>query len=48
MTQVQVYRTDISDISAASYWVPEPLDGWYAIAVGGSAPLPFAAPMPRL
>jgi hypothetical protein len=48
LTSVPVYRTDISDIEAASYMVPEPKDGWYAISVGGAVPLPFAAPMPRL
>jgi hypothetical protein len=48
LTTVPVYRTEISDISAASYMVPEPQEGWYAIAVGDSTPLPFSAPMPRL
>ena len=48
LTTVRVYRTEISDISAAMYMVPEPKDNWYAIAVNGAAPLPFASPMPKL
>jgi hypothetical protein len=48
LTSVRVYRTEISDISGAMYMVPEPKASWYAIAVDGAAPLPFAAPMPRL
>lgn len=48
LTSVRVYKTEIGDVSAAMYMVPEPKDGWYAIAVDGAAPLPFAAPMPRL
>lgn len=48
LTQVTVYRTEISDIGAAVYMVPEPKDDWYAIAVDGAVPLPFAAPAPSL
>jgi hypothetical protein len=48
LTSVRVYRTQIGDVSASMYMVPEPKQGWYAIAVDGAAPLPFAAPMPRL
>jgi hypothetical protein len=48
LTSVRVYRTEIGDVSAAMYMVPEPKQGWYAIAVDGAGPLPFAAPMPRL
>jgi hypothetical protein len=48
LTSVRVYRTQIGDISAAMYMVPEPQDNWYAIAVHGAAPLPFAAAMPKL
>jgi hypothetical protein len=48
LTTVPVYRTDISDIPATSYMVPEPKESWYAIAVTGAAPLPFTAPMPTL
>lgn len=49
LTYVRVYRTDVGDLpGAASYMVPPPQSNWYAIAVKGAAPLPFAAPMPRL
>jgi hypothetical protein len=48
LTTVAVYRTDIGDVEATSYMVPLPKENWYAIAVDGAAPLPFAAPMPRL
>jgi hypothetical protein len=44
---VTVYRTEISDIGAASILVPEPKAGWYAIGVSGAAPHPFAAPRLR-
>jgi hypothetical protein len=43
MTSVTVYRTDIADMPAAMYMVPEPQPGWYAVAVAGTPPLPFAA-----
>ncbi len=43
LTQVTVYRTDIADMPAAMYMVPEPQVGWYAVSVAGAAPLPFAA-----
>ena len=42
---VTVYRTEVSDIGAASIMVPEPQPGYYAIQVSGSVPLPFAAPV---
>jgi hypothetical protein len=42
---VTVYRTEVSDIGAASIMVPEPQPGWYAIEVSGAAPHPFAAPV---
>jgi hypothetical protein len=48
LTTVVVYRTDIGDIEATSYLVPQPKEDWYAIAVSGAVPLPFAAPMPKL
>jgi len=48
LTSVRVYRTEISDIGGAVYMVPEPKDSWYAIAVDGAVPLPFAAPAPTL
>jgi hypothetical protein len=43
LTSVTVYRTDIADMPAAMYMVPEPQPGWYAVSVPGAAPLPFAA-----
>ncbi len=42
---VTVYRTLVSDLDAASIMVPEPQPGWYAVAVSGSTPQPFAAPV---
>jgi hypothetical protein len=42
---VTVYRTEISEIGAASVMVPEPKPGWYAVGVNGAAPHPFAAPV---
>jgi hypothetical protein len=45
ITYVTVYRTEVSDIDAASVMVPEPQPGWYAIAVSGWQPHPFAAPV---
>jgi len=42
---VTVYRTEVSDIGAASIMVPEPQPGWYAIQVNGATPHPFAAPV---
>jgi hypothetical protein len=44
---VVVYRTEVSDIGAASILVPEPKAGWYAVGINGQAPLPFAAPRLR-
>ena len=47
LTEVTVYRTAIADAMPASmYMVPEPQPGWYAVAVAGAPPLPFAAPTP--
>jgi hypothetical protein len=43
LTHVTVYRTDIADMPAAMYMVPEPQAGWYAVSVAGATPLPFAA-----
>jgi hypothetical protein len=42
LTSVAVYRTDIADQPASMYMVPEPQPGWYAVAVAGAPPLPFA------
>jgi hypothetical protein len=41
---ITVYRTEISDINAASIMVPEPKSNWYAVQVAGAPPYPFAAP----
>jgi hypothetical protein len=46
LTSVAVYRTEIADHPASMVMVPEPQPGWYAVAVAGAAPLPFAAPTP--
>jgi len=43
LTNVTVYRTAIGDLEASMYMVPEPQPGWYAVAVAGAPPLPFAA-----
>jgi hypothetical protein len=43
LTSVTVYRTRIGDLEASMYMVPEPQPGWYAVAVAGAPPLPFAA-----
>ncbi|HEX7500099.1 MAG TPA: M66 family metalloprotease [Polyangia bacterium] len=43
LTHVTVYRTDIADMPASMYMVPEPQTGWYAVSAAGAPPLPFAA-----
>ncbi len=43
LASVTVYRTDIADVSASMYMVPEPQPSWYAVSVAGEPPLPFAA-----
>ena len=45
LTSTVVYRTEIGDVSASMVWVPEPKPDWYAVAVTGSPPHPFAAPV---
>jgi hypothetical protein len=45
LTSVEVYRTEIGDISASMVWVPEPKPDWYAVEVIGAPPHPFAAPV---
>ena len=45
LTSVVVYRTEISDGSSSLVWVPEPKPNWYAVAVAGALPHPFAAPV---
>ena len=45
LTSVEVYRTEIGDISASMVWVPEPKPDWYAVEVTGAPPHPFAAPV---
>jgi hypothetical protein len=46
LTSVTVYRTDIADQPGSMYMVPEPQPGWYAVAITGAPPLPFADPRP--
>jgi Peptidase M66 len=41
-----VYRTLIADVDGSMTMIPEPQPGWYAVAVAGSAPIPFAAATP--
>jgi hypothetical protein len=45
LTSVVVYRTEIGDMDASMVWVPEPKPDWYAVAVTGASPHPFAAPV---
>ena len=45
LTSVVVYRTEIGDVSSSMVWVPEPKPDWYAVAVAGALPHPFAAPI---
>jgi hypothetical protein len=40
-----VYRTEISDIGAATLLVPPPQPGWHYIRVQGAAPLAFSEPV---
>jgi len=42
--RVAVYRTEVSDIGAASVMVPEPKPGWHAVRLSGSTAQVFAAP----
>jgi hypothetical protein len=42
LADVTVYRTAIADSPTSMYMVPEPQPGWYAVAVAGAPPLPFA------
>jgi len=41
LTSVPVYRTAIGDIDGSMFMVPEPQEGWYAVAVAGSPAVPF-------
>jgi hypothetical protein len=43
LDEVTVYRTEVSDIDAASIMVPEPEPGWHAVKVSGVSAHPFAA-----
>jgi hypothetical protein len=45
LTSVVVYRTEIGDVPSSMVWVPEPKPNWYAVAVTGAPPHPFAAPI---
>jgi hypothetical protein len=42
--KVQVFRTELSDVSAFSFEVPPPEAGWHAVQVQGAAPIAFALP----
>jgi len=42
LTNVVVYRTEISEGFGAMYMVPEPQPGWYAVSVAGGPVLIFA------
>jgi hypothetical protein len=37
-----VYRTEVSDIDAASIMVPSPRKGWAAVRISGEKALKFA------
>lgn len=41
---VTVYRTEISDIHAASYEVPPPEAGWHSVKIGDHGAYPYGAP----
>jgi hypothetical protein len=41
LTQVDVYRTEVSDSGSAVAMVPEPKAGWSAVQVPGFAALAF-------
>lgn len=43
ITNVSVYRTQISELAGASVQVPEPQPGWHAIAITGAAPLVYGS-----
>jgi hypothetical protein len=43
ITEVQAYRTEISDDLSAMVMVPEPQTGWVSIEVPGYAPHRFDA-----
>jgi hypothetical protein len=45
LTSAVVYRTEIGDVPSSMVWVPEPKPDWYAVAVTGAPPHPFAAPI---
>jgi hypothetical protein len=41
LTQVEVYRTVISDVGASSIQIPLPEPGWHAVRVQGASPVAF-------
>ena len=45
ITEVEAYRTEVSDDVSAMLMVPEPEPGWAFVEVPGFAPLAFAAPV---
>jgi len=42
ITDIVVYRTEMSDGFGNMFMVPEPQPGWYSVAVAGAPALPFA------
>jgi hypothetical protein len=42
---VDVYRTEVGDMDAASIQVPVPEPEWHAVRVAGYPPLAFGAPI---
>jgi hypothetical protein len=45
LTVVDVYRTEVGDLDAASIQVPVPEPEWHAVRVAGYPPLAFGAPI---
>jgi hypothetical protein len=45
ITQIEVYRTTLSEGGASTILVPPPESGWYAVRVADASPLPFEAPV---
>lgn len=45
ITQIIVHRTEIPETNSSTFLVPEPEDGWNAIQITGTVPLPFSAPI---
>jgi hypothetical protein len=45
ITQVEVFRTSLSEDSGATILIPPPEPGWYSVRVSGTSALPFDAPV---